>query len=103
MAGLTTWYHGTRRERARGIAARGLLAKAYGGDYQGSGTPYHVLARERHQALLVDVDTIITLHVPDDEAHESLTCVDGSCWCQGQMSGLMRALPPRMVYAMEDV
>jgi hypothetical protein len=103
MAEFTTWHHGTRRELAVHIALRGLHAKAYGSDYQRSGAPYHVLARDRHQALLVDVDTVITLHVPDDEAHEYLTCLDGSCWCQGLMSGLRKALPVRMVYAIEDV
>jgi hypothetical protein len=100
---FTTWHHGTRRNLAADIAVRGLHAKAYGSDYQGSGAPYHVLARDRHQALLVDIDTVITLHVPDDEAYEYLTCLDGSCWCHGLMSGLMKALPARMVYAIEDV
>jgi hypothetical protein len=103
MAKFTTWHHGTRRELVKGIAAQGLRAKAYGGNYQGSGVPYHVLARERHQALLVDVDTVITLHIPNDKACEYLTCVHGSCWCQGLMSGLMTVLPAQMVYTIEDV
>jgi len=103
MAEFTTWYHGTRRELTVGIAMRGLRAKAYGCDYQGSGVPYHVLARGRHQAPLVDVNAVITLHVPYDEAHEYLTCLDCSCWCQGLMSDLMRALPVSMIHAIEDV
>jgi hypothetical protein len=59
---------------------------SYGNDYRGCGVPYHVLARDRHQALVVDFDTIITTHVPDREAHEYLTCLDDSCCCQGLMS-----------------
>ncbi len=97
-----TWYHGTQRGLAAGIAARGLHAKAYGSDYQGFGVPYHVLARDQSQALVVDVDTVITLHVPYREAYEYLTCLDSSCWCQGLMSGLRKALPVRMIYAIED-
>jgi hypothetical protein len=27
----------------------------------------------------------------------------GSCWCQVLMSGLMKALPARMVYAIDGV
>lgn len=103
MTEVATWYHGTRREFAGRIAVLGLRAKAYGGNYQGSGFPYHVLARKRHQALLVDVDTVITLHIPRDETHEFMTCANGQCWCQGLMSGLMRPLPVRMVYAIECV
>lgn len=103
MTGFTTWHHGTRREFAGDIAVQGLHAKAYGSNYQGSGAPYHVLARERRQALLVDVNTVVTLHIPDDEAHEYLTCMNGSCWCQGLMSGLMKALPARMVYAIDGI
>jgi len=101
MVEFTTWHHGTRRDLAYGISVRGLHAKAYGRDYQGSGVPYHVLARDRHQALLADVDTIVTFGVPDGEAYEYLTCLSGSCSCQGLMSGLMRPLPPRMVHAIE--
>lgn len=103
MAEFTTWYHGMRRDLAVGIAVRRLHAKAYGNDYRVFGAPYHVLARERHQALVVDVDTVITLHVPDREAHEYLTCLNGSCWCQGLMSDLRKALPVRMIDAIEAV
>jgi hypothetical protein len=40
---------------------------------------------------------------PTTKRYEYLTCVDGSCWCQGLMSGLMKPLPVRMVYVIEDI
>lgn len=86
-----------------GIAVQGLHAKAYGSDYRGFGVPYHVVARDRHHVLVVDVDTVITFHVPDRVAHEYLTCLDGSYWCEGLMSGLKKVLPVRMIYAIEHI
>jgi hypothetical protein len=103
MAQFTTWYHGTGRENADGIALRGLYARAYGRNHHGVGVPYHVLARDRHQAMLPSVNAVVTLHVSNDDAYEYLTFLDSSCWCQGMMSGLMKPLPIRMIHAIEDV
>lgn len=60
--------------------------------YQGSRFLYRVRAKDWDEVRLVDVDTVIRLYAPDDEAYEYLTCLDGSCWCEGMMSGLMKAL-----------
>lgn len=48
---------------------------------------------------MVGVDTVLTLHIPDQDLAEYLTgcCLEGSCWCAGEMAGLVKPLPARMV------
>jgi hypothetical protein len=63
-----------------------------------------VLARDRHQALLPEIDTLITIRILDHEAAEYLTChAHGDCWCRGLMSGLLKPLPARMIVIIADV
>ena len=108
MADFSTWYHGTTRERARSIVRDGLNARDYGSGLYGLGATYHVLARNLHQATAwaqpgTGTGAIVTVHVPDDERAEYLTCPDGRCYCGGVLSGLVKPLPPRMVRSSEHV
>jgi len=108
VAGFSTWYHGTTRARARSIARDGLSARDYGSDLFGLGATYHVLARDLDQATAwaypgTGAGAIVTVHVPDDERAENLTCPDGPCYCGGVLSGLVKALPARMIRSVEHV
>jgi hypothetical protein len=74
----------------------------------GLGSAYHVLARDRHQAEgLTQAEpgdrAIVALRVPDDQRADYLTCSDGPCQCGGVYSGLLKPLPMRMVFSVEDI
>ncbi|HEX3966074.1 MAG TPA: hypothetical protein VHZ03_57095 [Trebonia sp.] len=108
MAGFSTWYHGTTRLAVLLIRLHGLTARFYGADPHGLGSPYHVLARERHQAAAwahpgADTGAILTIRVPDDGQARYLTCPDSSCYCQGALSGLFKLLPASLVHSVEEV
>jgi hypothetical protein len=107
VAGFSVWYHATSRDAARSIAQSGLGAKRYGTNLDGLGSAYHVLAQDRDQAEgLTQAKSgdraIVTVRVPDDKRPEYLTCSDGPCQCGGVYSGLVKPLPPRMVYSVEN-
>jgi hypothetical protein len=107
MAEFSTWYHGTLREKAIMIRRGGLKARAYGTDFQGLGVPYHVLAKERHEATgwaNEGTGAIVTFRVPDDQASEYLTCLNEVCvLCLGTLAGLLKPLPARMVHSVENI
>ena len=94
------WYHGTHRANIASIHEHGLCATYYGDNFQGFGvgTPYLTLFKDRSNAPLPGRDVVITVHVPDDEAAEYLALADGSL-----AAGLRKALPPRMIHAVEDL
>jgi hypothetical protein len=98
------WYHGTYRRNVASILATGVTSIYYGTRYKGFGSPYHTLGRQRIQAALGDRDTLITLHIPNDEAAQYLTCLDSTATCcHGWESGLLQPIPPWMVVAAEPV
>ena len=96
----SVWYHGTYQTNVASILEHGLCAKYYGDDLEGFGvgTPYLTLFQDRSNASLPGRDVVIVLHVPDDEAAEYLAAADG-----GMRAGLRKALPPRMIHAVEDL
>jgi hypothetical protein len=105
----SVWYHGTMQERVSSILAEGLRARHLGTDWQSGWPgrlPYHVLGRTRHQATgwaFDGIGAILTLHVPDDERDEYLTCDDSCEFCHGNESGLFKPLPTRMIATIESV
>lgn len=106
MADFSTWYHGTLRANVPSIKQRGLTVRWYGLDPHGVGSPYHVLLRRRELEPWGHPGTgtgaLVTVHVPDNERAEYLTCPDGPCQCGGVYSGLFKPLPVRMVWSVED-
>jgi hypothetical protein len=107
VTGFTPWYHGTLRETVPLIEQGGLTASKYAPDPHGLGWPYHILARRREQVEpwahpAAGTGAIVILRVPDDNRTEYLTCPDGSCYCKGGLTGLMKPLPLSMVYAVEN-
>ncbi len=94
----SVWYHGTYCENVASIRQHGLYATHYGDNFKGFGTPYLTLFKDKSNAPLPGRDVVIVLHVPDHEAAEYLVVADG-----GLTAGLRKALPPRMIHAVEEL
>jgi hypothetical protein len=83
-----TRHRGTTRANAASIRRSELCTSDWYG-LNSTGFRYHVVARQRGQSGMVDVETVLTLHLSDQELAEYLTrcCLDGSGWCVDEMAG----------------
>jgi hypothetical protein len=96
---FSEWYHGTRREKAEGIAQSGLTANAYGVRKSRHGNDEHHFVLTTNKSEAADYSgekgSVVTVRVPHDQANDYLTLPN---W---KRTGLHQPIPTNMIHKIE--